>query len=229
MIFNNQDIFNDAHHDEPVVIVVNGGKISNGAYYNYLQHITLKDGGNLHAVNGNTAWEAYKLQYVDVLRNDDNSAAHATTITSSGSEHAVITFGSITSTISDTSSTINVQDITSASADSVDDLSDLVISAKIVDPTISRSGTVGNKTSSKIIKSGAGTLEFSNVNTYTGKTTISEGTLYLSTENAIALSSSIVNNAAITANSNQTLNNLSGGSIGEEDQIIPATLTVTSG
>ena len=210
LIFNNQDIFNDAHHDEPVAIVVNGGKISNGAYYNYLQHVTLKDGGNLHAVNGNTAWEAYKLQYVDVLRNDDNSAAHATTITSSGSEHAVITFGSITSTISDVSSTIYVQDITSASADSVDNLSDLVISAKIVDPTISRSGTVGNKTASKIIKSGAGTLEFSNVNTYTGKTTVSEGTLYLSTENAIALSSSIVNNAAITANSNQTLNNLSG-------------------
>ncbi len=195
LIFNNQDLFNDAHNIEPVVLVADGGKISNeGAYYNFLQHVTLKDGGNLYASDGHTAWEAYKLQYVNVLRNDDGSAADAATITSSGQDHAVISFGSITSNVSTDPSTVYVEDITSASADSVDNLSDLVISARIVDPTISRSGTVGNKTASEVFKTGAGTLELTAANPITGKTTISEGSIKL-TSNGTLGTGEIINNS----------------------------------
>ncbi|MBR6435011.1 MAG: hypothetical protein IKS45_00740, partial [Thermoguttaceae bacterium] len=62
LIFNNQNIFNNAHNDNPVAIVADGGKISNeGPYYNFLQYLTLKNGANLHATDGNTTWEAYKL------------------------------------------------------------------------------------------------------------------------------------------------------------------------
>ncbi len=213
LIFNNQDLFNDAHNIEPVVLVADGGKISNeGAYYNFLQHVTLKDGGNLYASDGHTAWEAYKLQYVNVLRNDDGSAAHAATITSSGQDHAVISFGSITSNVSTDPSTIYVEDITSASADPVDNISDLVISARIVDPTISRSGTVGNKTASEVFKTGAGTLELTAANTISGKTTISEGAIKL-TGNGTLGTGEVVNNSTLefAHESDQALSNAISG------------------
>ena len=60
-----------------------------------------------------------------------------------------------------------------------------------------------------IEKTGAGTLTFSGMNTYTGSTTVTSGTLDLAIKDALINSASIVNNAAITFTGDQTLKNLS--------------------
>ena len=74
------------------------------------------------------------------------------------------------------------------------------------------SGTYGAVISgnTNLIKTGAGELTLSGVQTYTGQTTVSSGTLTLGAENAIAASTSVVNNATINASTAQTLQNLEG-------------------
>ena len=168
LIFAYQDLFNDAHHDNPVALVVDGGKVSNsGAYYNFLQHVTLKDGGNIHATNGNSTWKAYKFQNISVESNTDGSAAKVTTITGANNTDAVICFGAKSEDVATTQSIIHVEDITASAS------SDLVISAKIVDATTNRDGT---KTACEIVKTGAGTLELKNINSsYSGNLTINAG------------------------------------------------------
>ena len=171
LIFAYQDLFSDAHNNNPVTIVVDGGKVSNsGAYYNFLQNLTLKNGGNLHAANGNSTWKAYKLQNVNVLSNTDGSAATAATITGANNTDAVICFGAKSSEVETLPSTIYVENIT-ANANS-----DLVISAKIVDATTDKNGPV--KKACEIVKTGSGTLELKNINnSYSGNLTINEGTV----------------------------------------------------
>ena len=171
------DVVCDAHADSQLLIVVDGGKITNsGAYYDFLHNVTLKNGANIYAADGNDKWEAYKIQNLRVERNSDGSAASAVTLTASSKEHAVFTFGSKSSTITTTPATIYVEDITSANASTPDNVADLTISAKIVDP--STSGTV--KQAAPIVKSGAGMLTLSNGgNTFTGDFTINEGKVKL--------------------------------------------------
>ncbi|MDR1702108.1 MAG: autotransporter-associated beta strand repeat-containing protein [Sporomusaceae bacterium] len=65
-------------------------------------------------------------------------------------------------------------------------------------------------------KNGAGELILSEVNAYTGTTTVSEGILTLSAADAIKASSKVEVNSGgqiIFANSNQTLNNISGAGV----------------
>ncbi|MBR0191098.1 MAG: autotransporter-associated beta strand repeat-containing protein [Thermoguttaceae bacterium] len=64
--------------------------------------------------------------------------------------------------------------------------------------------------SGTLTKTGAGKLTLSGVTAYSGTTTVSGGTLDLTREDAIAHSSAVVNNAAITASEDQTFRNLSG-------------------
>ena len=222
-----QDVLVNAHTDSNLTIVADGGQIINsGANYNFLQNLVFRNGASLYASDGNATWKAFKLHNVKVERNSNGSAGAPVTFSADMTmPNATIAFGAKSETIkAGTSvSTIKVEEITSSDASVNDNVSDLVISAIIADPITINDGTSNPST---IVKTGAGTMEFSAVNTYTGKTTVSEGTLLLSAENAIAASSSVVNNAVITANSDQTFNNLSGGSIGEDDQIIPATMTV---
>ena len=59
-------------------------------------------------------------------------------------------------------------------------------------------------------KTGAGELSLTGVSSYTTATTISAGTLSLDATNAIASSSSVTNNGAITMSAAEQLNNLSG-------------------
>ncbi|MBQ3349385.1 MAG: autotransporter-associated beta strand repeat-containing protein, partial [Thermoguttaceae bacterium] len=204
LIFNNQNIFNNAHNDNPVALVVDGGKISNeGAYYNFLQYVTLKNGGNIHAANGNTTWEAYKLQNLSVLRNSDGSAASATTITGANNDHAVFSFGAKSSDVATSPSTIYVEDITGNAN------SDLVISAKIVNATTVNTGV---KTAGDIFKTGTGTLELKNINnSYSGNLTIKEGTVKVTAgsnednRTASALGASNVEGRTVTINSGAVL------------------------
>ncbi|MBR0237438.1 MAG: autotransporter-associated beta strand repeat-containing protein [Thermoguttaceae bacterium] len=227
--FAAQDVIINAHSDTKLTIVADGGQIINtGANYNYLQHLVLRNGASLYASDGHATWKAFKLHNVTVERKSDNTAGAPVTFSADMTmPNATIAFGAKSDTLNagTSVSTINVAEITSSDASINDNVSDLVISAIIADPLVNSNGT---SKPSAIVKTGAGTMEFSAVNTYTGKTSISEGTLYLSTENAIASSMSIVNNADITANSSQTLNNLSSDENGYGTIDIAGNLTLNN-
>ena len=68
----------------------------------------------------------------------------------------------------------------------------------------------GNEATKPIVKLGNGVMAFETRNAYRVGTTISEGTLELVAQDAIATSGSVINNAAIIMEAAQTLNNLSG-------------------
>lgn len=190
----NQDIFTVANADLPIVFVCDGGAINNPGTigdpidggvthaYNFLQHTIFKNGATLHAVTGNEAWKAYKLQDVKIARNDDNSPAAPVTFTSDLTKvNATICFGDSLISAGTSVSTINVEEITSADSSVNDGVSDLVISAIVANPT---------EGVSKVIKAGAGTMELTAANTYTGAMTVSAGTLKF-TDNAVVANGTV--------------------------------------
>ncbi|MBR0238612.1 MAG: autotransporter-associated beta strand repeat-containing protein [Thermoguttaceae bacterium] len=193
LVFANQDVLANAHSYAPINFVVDGGKISNeGANYNFLQNTTLKNGGQLYASDGNATWKAFKLLNVTVARNDDGAAGAPVLFSSApNNPNATIAFGDISDIVEAGTSvaTINVAEITSADALVNDNVSDLVISAVIEDPVYKTDG--GLKNAGEIKKTGAGTMEFTASNTYTGKTSVTEGTLRL-TDDAVAAHGPIV-------------------------------------
>ena len=224
LIFNAQDTFINAHSDSNFKFVVDGGKISNeGAFYNYLTNTTFRNGANLHASDGNATWKAYKLHNVTVARNVDGSAGAAVTFTADPNKpNATIAFGSKSSEISGGTSvsTITVEEITSADKLVNDNVADLVISAVIADPVYQTSGAL--KHSTEIVKAGAGTLKLTAGNTYTGVTTVSEGTLVISSSGTLASSEiTVASGAAFVDGSNYITSKitLNGGTltVGETD------------
>ncbi|MBO5437649.1 MAG: autotransporter-associated beta strand repeat-containing protein, partial [Thermoguttaceae bacterium] len=219
-----QDVFANAHSNNAVQFVVDGGKISNaGAVYNYLQNTTFKDGAELHAVDGNAVWKAFKLHNVNVLRNDDGSAAAPVRFTSApNSPNAVIGFGDITGNIANGTSTLNIQDITSANASVSDDLPDLIISGIVADPTINTNTKETRPTAVK--KTGNGMLELTAANTFTGQVTVSEGVLRLSGD-ALAVKAPI----ALEANGTLDLNAAEGTEKAFSGRVTGTGRTVKSG
>jgi len=219
-----QDVFANAHENNAVQFIVDGGKISNaGAVYNYLQNTTFKDGAELHAVDGNAVWKAFKLHNVNVLRNDDGSAAAPVRFTSApNSPNAVIGFGDITGNIASGISTLNIQDITSANASVSDDLPDLIISGIVADPTINTNTKETRPTAVK--KTGNGMLELTAANTFTGQVTVSEGVLRLS-DSALAVKAPI----ALEANGTLDLNAAEGTEKAFSGRVTGTGRTVKSG
>ena len=200
LVFANQDVLANAHNYAPINFVVDGGKISNeGAYYNFLQNTTFKNGGQLYASDGNATWKAFKLLNVTVARNDDDTAGAPVLFSADSSKpDATIAFGDISSVIEAGASvsTVSVAEITSADSSVNDSVSDLVISAVIADPVYKTDGAL--KHSTQIIKTGSGTMELTAANTYTGMVTVNEGTLKLSGD-------AIKTNAPITLGNDGTL------------------------
>ncbi|MBQ6616357.1 MAG: autotransporter-associated beta strand repeat-containing protein [Thermoguttaceae bacterium] len=192
----NQDNFSTGGDDLPIVFVCDGGAINNPGTidiyeyngktraYNFLQHTIFKNGATLHAVTGNESYKAYKLHDVKIVRNDDNSPAAPVTFTSDLTKvNATICFGDRGGVISagTSESTVNVGEITSADSSVNDGVSDLVISAIVANPT---------EGVSKVIKAGAGTMELTAANTYTGPMTVSAGTLKF-TDNAVVANGTV--------------------------------------
>ena len=215
LVFANQDVLKNAHNYAPINFVVDGGKISNeGAYYNFLQNTTFKNGGQLYASDGNATWKAFKLLNVTVARNDDDAAGAPVLFSSDPSKpDATIAFGDISSVIKEGNSvsTVNVAEITSANSAVNDNVSDLVISAVITDPTYQTDGALKHAT--QIIKTGAGTMELTAANTMTGKTVISEGTIKLSGSGTLG-SGAVENYGTLefAHESDQTVSNAISGS-----------------
>lgn len=172
-----QDVVSNSSTNSPIQFIVNGGKISNsGTVYNNLNNTVLTNGAQIYASNGNNPWQAYKFSTtVSVLRNADDSAADPVLFSSDLSKpNATISFGKTTS--------IYVEDVTSASSTALDKKSDMIVSAIIAKPN--------NETGGSFYKDGVGTLEFTTANTFDGTVGIREGVLRLSGEGT--LSDSIV-------------------------------------
>ena len=227
LTLNNQDIFTNAHNANPILFVVDGGAISNdGAYYNYLTNVTLKNGAQIKATNGNDKWKAYKLHNLNVERSDRADRSPATITALAGQTNATIAFGDISNTIKagNSSSTINVGEITSADG-SVDDKSDLIISAVIANPLYD---SKPYSKATQIVKTGAGTMELTAANTITGKTTINAGKIKLSGSGTLG-TGAVVNNATLefAHTSNQTSSNLISGT-GSVIKIGSGTLTLSN-
>ncbi len=172
-----QDVVSNSSTNSPIQFIVNGGKISNsGTVYNNLNNTVLSDGAEVYASDGNSPWQAFKFSTkVSVLRNADDPAADPVLFSSDLSKpNATISFGKTTS--------IYVEDVTSASSTALDKKSDMIVSAIIAKPN--------NETGGSFYKDGVGTLEFTTANTFDGTVGIREGVLRLSGEGT--LSDSIV-------------------------------------
>ncbi|MBQ2620741.1 MAG: autotransporter-associated beta strand repeat-containing protein [Thermoguttaceae bacterium] len=175
-----QDVVSDSSHSTPIQFILDGGKISNeGAVYNNLNNTVFKNGAELYASNGNGDWKAYKLSTkVSALR--DKPSAQPAKITASTEGNATISFGHTTS--------LYVEDVTSASATELDTKSDLIISAKVTNPH--------NENNRTFYKDGVGTLEFTADNTFNGAVGIREGVLRLSGDGTLGSSKVTISDGA---------------------------------
>ena len=155
----------------PLVINAGATVTNNGAFYSVLGPITL-NGGTLNSAGGfNASYLSWGLKDVVTV----NGGAVTSTISSTGANSG-IALGSTTVT----GTTFNVADGAAAT--------DLLISAVIGDG-LNSAGTTTQ--ASSFTKSGAGLALLTAVNTYTGNTNITAGTLALSTTGTIASSSVI--------------------------------------
>ena len=179
LTLNAQDILTNAHNDTGIKVVLDNGKIANeGPYYNAILDLTVKNGAQIYATDGNSTWKAFKLHNVSVVRSGDAVAAAPVVFAADMNQpNATYAFGAKSSDVATAASVINVADITSASVSELDNLSDLIISGVVADAITVNTGV---KTAGPITKTGAGILEFTAANTYSGPTTIQEGVIRLS-------------------------------------------------
>ncbi|MBQ2620429.1 MAG: autotransporter-associated beta strand repeat-containing protein [Thermoguttaceae bacterium] len=188
LVFFNQDAFTNAHTDTSINFVLDGGRISNsGTIYEYFTNITLKNGAEVYASDGNVPWKAYKFKNVNVKRNDDNTPAAPVTFSADMSKpNAVFCFGGNTASLNDGTSlaTLYVEDITSVNPSLADNQPDFIISAVIADPCVDTSSQATKPGAIK--KTGSGMLKLTANNTYTGATTVSAGTLLLASSGKLA-------------------------------------------
>ena len=192
VIFASQDVVTNADNTTPIKFIVNGGTITNeGAYFNNLTNTEFCNGAKLVGANGNGTWKAFMLTgTTKVAFAGDGSTAEkpvvfevASTATGDALKNA---------TICPYGTTFEVADITKS------DASDLVISAVLANTN--GTGKIGSFT-----KTGAGTMELSAANTYSGTTTVSAGVLEL-------VDSAVNANGSMTIDEAGTLEyNLSSG------------------
>ena len=164
--FAAQDVVTNADNTTSIKFVVNGGIITNeGAVFNNLTNTELYNGAKLVAANGNGTWKAFMLTGTTKVAFAGNGSTAEKPVVfevASTASGAALT----NATICPYGTTFEVADITKS------DASDLVISAVLANTN--GTGKIGSFT-----KTGAGTIELSAANTYSGTTTINAGTLKL--------------------------------------------------
>ncbi len=181
LVLARQDVLANASTNSLVQIILDGGKLSNsGTVYNNLANMIFKNGAQMYASDGNATWLGYKLSNtVSVLRTD--AAADPVVLSADMTkEKATYSFGHGTS--------LYIEDVTSKSADELDTLADLIISAKITNPN-----EESNRT---FYKDGVGTMEFTANNTFNGTVGIREGVLRLSGEGSLGTATVAISDGA---------------------------------
>ncbi len=158
--FNRHDTFG-IHNANPVarVVVEAGGLVQNGATYTTLKNLTL-NGGELRANGGaNATFQAYQLKGTVTVGGSTASRITATRAVNAltGIQLGTNVAGSVT--------TFDVADATGS------DASDLTCAAPLTD------GIVASAVPCGLVKAGAGTLELTGTNTYSGATRLTAGTL----------------------------------------------------
>ncbi len=172
LAFGRSDTFGNATTTSPVTVTVNaGGLVTSNGTYTTLPTLIL-NGGELRANGGgNAGFPAYQLRSVTV------GGSSVSSITAPSGTFSIISIGQF----ANDNVTFNVADATG------DANVDLTVSAPL------QNGTGGND---GLIKSGAGTIQISAINTYTGGTTINGGTLLQSGTGSINGSSGITINGS---------------------------------
>ena len=188
--FAAHDVWDHADYRSPAQIIVDGGTLFNDpGWFNTLNYLTLKNGGNIIDNSGHDTWLSYQLVgECNVIADSklDPSQISTISIDTEGVYNGVIPNGV----------NFNVADVTQ------DNSTDFLISARL------RNGPrTGN-----FVKTGAGTMELTAVNEITGAVTISEGVLKLS-ENGTLGYGPVNNNAALefAHESEATVSNLITG------------------
>ena len=167
-----------------VRLIVNGGKLS-GTDNNALYNATFQNGAEVYGKNNRETWQSFWLIGTNYISFAGDGESPELPVQFNGASGVVFVLHE--------SPVLNVDDIT------LSDESDLVVNV-----------IFGNKSSSPVAnnsltKTGAGTIEFTKANTYTGGTTISKGALKFT-------DAAVVANGPITVGADGTLEyNLSSG------------------
>jgi autotransporter-associated beta strand protein len=166
--FAGNDTFgNSATTSSPVIRLGSGGTLASGGFFNTLWNVNL-NGGTLLA-NGGAASSFPTFQLAGTLTVDGTTASNISV--GGGSNNQVNIGGQGNSTL-----TVNVADVTSSAA------ADLTIGTVLQN----LSGGAGALT-----KTGAGTLELSAANTYTGATNINGGVLRIASGGSLTSAGNI--------------------------------------
>jgi autotransporter-associated beta strand protein len=158
-VWNINNVFGNgtANTAFPTIVLNPGCAVSNNNY-NVIGPVVL-NGGTLGGIRNSTGYRRYQFR------------GTVTVIGSAPSYIAPSGFGS--GDHLDTSTTFNVADVTGNAN------SDLIVSDLLANRSADYTGT------GSLVKTGAGTLELDGANTYTGSTTISQGTLALGASAAL--------------------------------------------
>ena len=193
--FANHDTFGNHLSQSPVQIIADGGTVCNApGWFTTINHLTLKNGGDLIDNTGHDGWLSFQLVNEFNVTADSTLAPNQISTIAIGTEGAyngVIPYGV----------NFNVADVTG------DASTDLLVSARL------RDGGRRNEGGGNFTKSGAGTMELTGVNEITGNITISQGILKVSGNGTLGSGQIILNNGALeyAYDTEQTVSNVITG------------------